>query len=154
MKICIRAVGRIRESWIRDGIQEYRKRLSRYCQVVIDEVQDAPDSRPAAQRLNEEAARLLNRTRAHEYVIHLDLSGERVDSLQFAERLPQWLEKGGAQITFVLGGSHGVAPTVAARANARISLSDLTFTHAMARLILLEQVYRAFRIRAGEPYHK
>ncbi len=154
MKILIRAVGRIREPWLRDGIQEYRKRLARYCQVEIEEVQDAPDSRPAAQRLDEEAARLLTRTRANEYVILLDLDGERLDSLRFADRLPQWMEKGGAQITFILGGSHGVSPAVRARANERISLSELTFTHAMARLILLEQIYRAYRIGAGDPYHK
>lgn len=154
MRVLIRAVGKIREPWIRDGIAEFTKRLSRYCRVEIDEVADAPDTLPVERVLQEEGERLLARIRPTEFVILSALDGERLDSVTFSSRMSQWMEEGGAQVTFVLGGSNGVSPAVTARANARLSLSDLTFPHAMARLVLLEQIYRAFRIRSGEPYHK
>ncbi len=154
MRILLRAAGKIREPWIRDGIAEFRKRLTRYCTVEIDEIEDSPDSLPIERVLADEGVRFLSRIRPGEYVVLLDLGGMQLDSLEFAAKLPVWLEKGGAAVTFVIGGSNGVSAEVTRRANERIRLSDLTFPHSMARLILLEQLYRAFRIRSGEPYHK
>ena len=154
MRIYIRAVGKIRESWIRDGIKEFRKRLSRYCTVEIEEVEDSPDNLSADRAIAEESWRILSRIKPSEYVVLLDLSGNKMDSPAFSAKLSDWMERGGASVTFVIGGSNGVSAEMSARANARFCLSDLTFTHAMARLILLEQLYRAYRIISGEPYHK
>jgi 23S rRNA (pseudouridine1915-N3)-methyltransferase len=154
MRILIRTVGKIREPWLKDGITEYRKRLTRYCELEIVEVDDSPDTLSALKALSEEGARLLSHIKPTEYVVLLDLVGGKDHSPGFAARLSGWLERGGASVTFVIGGSNGVSPEVIGRANALFCLSDLTFTHAMARLILLEQLYRAFRIISGEPYHK
>lgn len=154
MRIIIRAVGKIRESWLKDGISEFSKRLSRYSIVEIDEVNDSPDTISIERLLAEEGLRLLSRIKPAEFVILLDLAGSKENSHSFALKLTDWMEHGGASVTFVIGGSNGVSPEVISRANARFCLSDLTFTHAMARLILLEQLYRAFRILNGEPYHK
>ncbi|HEY5466130.1 MAG TPA: 23S rRNA (pseudouridine(1915)-N(3))-methyltransferase RlmH [Clostridia bacterium] len=154
MRILIRAVGKIRETWIKDGIAEFRKRLSRYSTVEIDEVEDSPDSLTIERVLFDEGGRLLAHIKPTEYVVLLDLAGSKLDSTGFASKLSEWMEHGGASVTFVIGGSNGVSSEVSIRANARFCLSDLTFTHAMARLILLEQLYRGFRILSGEPYHK
>lgn len=154
MRIFIRAVGKIRESWIRDGIKEFQKRLSRYCTVEIDEVEDSPDSLSADRAIADECSRLLSRIKPSEHVVLLDLSGSKMDSPGLSAKLSAWMERGGASVTFVIGGSNGVSQEMSARANVRLCLSDLTFTHAMARLILLEQLYRAYRINSGEPYHK
>ncbi len=154
MRITIRAVGKIREPWIKEGIAEFRKRLTRYCVVEIEEVDDSPDQATISTVLADEGARLLSRIKPSEFMVLLDLKGDKADSIGFAARLSGWLERGGAAVTFVIGGSNGVSSDVAARANARFCLSDLTFTHALARLLLMEQLYRAFRIQSGEPYHK
>jgi 23S rRNA (pseudouridine1915-N3)-methyltransferase len=154
MRILIRAVGKIREAWIKDGIAEFRKRLSRYTTVKIDEVEDSPDSLTIDRVLFDEGGRLLAHLNPTEFVVLLDLAGSRLDSIGFASKLTEWMERGGSSVTFIIGGSNGVSPEVSNRANAKLCLSDLTFTHAMARLILLEQLYRGFRILSGEPYHK
>jgi 23S rRNA (pseudouridine1915-N3)-methyltransferase len=154
MKLTVAAVGKIREPWIRAGIEEYAKRLSRFCEVSIVEVDDAPESLTLDKAVAAEGKRLLGRIRAESLVVALDPAGTPCDSVAFARRLAGWMERGGAGTVFVLGGSNGLAPDVLARATERVSLSPMTFTHAVARLLLLEQCYRAFKINAGERYHK
>ncbi len=157
MKITVIAPGRIREKWLASGIGEYVKRLSRYATVDIVEVPDFPDSLPVEQVLAQEGqgiVRALARTRPQATVIALDIGARQVDSVTFSERLGDWLERGGSEVVFLIGGSNGLHPDLLARSSERLSLSQMTFTHQMTRMILLEQCYRAFRIRLNEPYHK
>ncbi len=154
MRLTILSPGKVRETWLQAGIDEYVRRLSRYCQVSLVTVDDVPDSWPTAKALAEESHRLLSRIRPQTYVVALDLRGDQPDSPELARRLPDWLQAGGSEVCFVIGGSNGLAPAVLERAQARLCLSRLTFTHQMTRLILLEQCYRAFKIQSGEPYHK
>ena len=154
MRLIVLAPGKVREPWLQAGIDEYIRRLSRYCLVSLQTVDDTPDSWPAEKALEEEGRRLLSRVRPQALVVALDLQGPQPDSPELARLLPEWLRSGGSEVTFIIGGSNGLAPAVLARAQAKLCLSRLTFTHQMARLILLEQCYRAFRIQSGEPYHK
>lgn len=157
MQLTIIGPGRVREKWLADGIAEFIKRLSRYATVQMIEVPDLPDSLPVDRVLAEEGEMILKaltKTRAQATVVALDLSGKQADSVQFSARLTDWLDRGGSEVVFLIGGSNGLHPSVLARAQERLSLSGMTFTHQMTRLILLEQCYRAFRIRSGEPYHK
>ncbi len=154
MKLTVVAVGKIREAWVRDGIEEFAKRLSRFCTVSVVEVDDAPESLTVDKARAAEGKRMLARIRADAFVVALDPAGAACDSPGFAKKLEGWMEKGGAETVFLIGGSNGLADEALARADERVSLSWMTFTHAMARLILLEQCYRAFKIRAGEKYHK
>ena len=154
MRLIVVSPGKVRESWLQAGIDEYVKRLGRYCQVSLVIVDDVPDNWPGSKALEEEGRRLLTKIRPQAFVVALDLNGQQADSLELARLLPAWLCEGGSEVVFVIGGSNGLAPAVLARSQIRLCLSKLTFTHQMARLILLEQCYRAFRIASGEPYHK
>ncbi|MEA4889520.1 MAG: 23S rRNA (pseudouridine(1915)-N(3))-methyltransferase RlmH [Clostridiaceae bacterium] len=154
MKLTIISPGKIKEPWLQAGIDEYIKRLSRYCQVQCQQVDDTPDSWTPARAKEEEGRRLLARIKPQAWVVVLDLQGRQPDSLELARLLPQWLQNGGSEVVFVIGGPHGLDQPVLDRAQATLALSRLTFTHQMARLLLLEQCYRAFRIVSGEPYHK
>lgn len=157
MQLTIIGPGRVREKWLSDGIAEFTKRLSRYVSVQIVEVPDFPDSLPVDRVLADEGElilKALSRTRAQATIVALDISGKQTDSVQFAARLTEWIDRGGSEVVFLIGGSNGIHPTVLAKAHERLSLSPMTFTHQMTRLVLLEQCYRAFRIRSGEPYHK
>lgn len=154
MKMTVLAAGRIKEKWLMCGIEEYRKRLSRYCEVKIIEIQDLPDSLPLETVLDQEGKRLLEKIRERSFVILLDLDGKKYDSVAFSKMMEKSFEEGGAEIFFVVGGSCGVSSELRKRANLRVSLSEMTFTHQMTRLLLLEQCYRGFRIIRGEPYHK
>ena len=154
MKINVLAAGHIKEKWLQQGIEEYRKRLSKYCEIKIIEIQDVPDNFPLETILEQEGKRLLDKIRERSFVILLDLEGKEYDSLAFSRMMEKSFETGGAEITFVIGGSCGVSQELRERANLRISLSEMTFTHQMTRLFLLEQCYRGFRIIRGEPYHK
>lgn len=154
MKIKIVSPGRIKEKWLSAGIEEYRRRLGRYCDVEIITVPDMPDSWPDEKALAAEAEKILARIDGSERVIALDLHGQEYDSISFAGLLQEEFIKGGSKIVFVIGGSNGLDRQILARSNMRVSFSKLTFTHQFARLILLEQCYRAFRINNGEPYHK
>ncbi len=154
MKIKIISPGKIKEKWLRSGIEEYIKRLRRYAQVELVDVADFPDQiNPAVARLREGKA-ILSRIKDRSFLVALDPQGKKHSSEDLATLLPGWLEKGGSEIIFAIGGATGLAAEVLERADYRLSLSDLTFTHQLSRLILLEQCYRAFRIAANEPYHK
>ena len=159
MKMKIACVGKLKDSFYREAAAEYTKRLSRFCSLEIAEVADekAPESlSPAeeAQVKEREGERLLGRIAPGEFVICLAIDGKRYSSEAFAQLLQDRFDLGVACITFVIGGSLGLSPAVLARADARLSISDMTLPHGLCRVVLLEQVYRAFKINAGEPYHK
>ncbi len=158
VKIRIVCVGSMTESFFRQAQQEYLKRLGRFCKTEIIEVPD--EKAPAHASASAEAAvrakegeRLLGRIADREKVIALDLAGKRMTSPGLAKELAGYCDAG-ERITFVIGGSLGLSQQVLNRADAKWCLSELTFTHNMARLILLEQLYRGFKINANEPYHK
>lgn len=159
MKVTIIAVGKIKEHYLKEGIEEYSKRLSRFCDLRIIEAADepAPDDLSAAreeQIKSREAARALGKVKDGDYLIVLDVKGAKKSSEEFAKVLKNCMISGNSSITFVIGGSLGLAPELIRKANVRLSLSDMTFPHQLTRLILLEQIYRAFKIINGETYHK
>ena len=159
MKVTIIAVGKIKEHYLKEGIEEYSKRLSRFCDLRIIEAADepAPDDLSAAreeQIKSREASRVLGKVKDGDYLIVLDVKGAKKSSEEFAEVLKNCMISGNSSITFVIGGSLGLAPELIRKANVRLSLSDMTFPHQLTRLILLEQIYRAFKIINGETYHK
>lgn len=159
MQIRVIAVGKIKEKFLQDGIAEYEKRLRPYAKVQIVELAD--EKRPAsassateAAAMEKEGDRILSAIPDGSFVIALDVKGKSWSSGDLATSLGDWELSGKNQLAFVIGGDLGLAPAVLARSDMRLSLSPMTFTHPMARLLLLEQVYRAFRILRGEPYHK
>jgi len=159
MKITVIAVGRLREKYLKEGIAEYTKRLSRFCEFEIIEVEDeqVPDKlSPAQEELikKREAERILKRIKDGTALTVLDIKGESLDSEGFAARLEAFFVSGSSNITFIIGGSIGLDANLIKTANFRFSLSKLTFPHQLTRLILLEQLFRAFKIIHGETYHK
>ena len=159
MKITIAAVGKLKEKYLKDAIAEYKKRLSRFTDIELIEVDDeqAPDNLSPAQEQQvkqKEAERLLKRVREGSYIVLLDVSGEQIDSEGFSKKLDSIMLSGGSHITFIIGGSLGLDESLIKAASYRISLSKMTFPHQLARVILLEQVYRAFKIMRNETYHK
>jgi 23S rRNA (pseudouridine1915-N3)-methyltransferase len=159
MKTTIAAVGKLKERYLKDGIAEYIKRLSRFTELELVEVDDehAPESLSAAQESQvkqREAERLLKRVKDGSYIILLDLAGEQLDSEGFSVKLDRIMLSGNSHITFIIGGSLGLDQSLINAANYRFCLSKMTFPHQLARLILLEQVYRAFKIMKNETYHK
>ena len=152
-------VGKVKESWMRSGIQEYLKRLSIYEKVEVVEVNDekAPESNSEAQNeevKKKEGNRLLKNIKSQEYVILLDLAGTQRTSEDLANQLDHLYTQGKSQICFVVGGSLGLSKEIMTRANDRWCLSLSTFPHQLVRILLLEQIYRSFRILNHEPYHK
>lgn len=159
MKIKIVAVGKIKENYLKDGISEYLLRLSAYAKTKIVEVPDSkvkdnPNEADILKVINEEGERILSKIKSGEYVINLDLNKKEFDSIEFSKFIESKLVEGGSSITFVIGGSYGLSQKVKERANYSISLSKMTFLHQMTRLILLEQIYRSFKILNNETYHK
>lgn len=159
MKITVLCVGKIKESYLREAIAEYSKRLSRYAELQIVEVADEKtpdDASPATEVkiLQTEGERLLRALRKDAYTVVLAIDGKSLSSVQLSEKIDALTVSGVSHIQFVIGGSLGLAPEVIAAADFRLSFSAMTFPHQLMRVILLEQIYRAFRIRTGEPYHK
>lgn len=154
MRIKIVCAGKIKEKWLNDGIAEYLKRLSKYAQVSIVEVPDAPDSIPVAKALEQEATAMLSKIKPDEHVWVMDLHGKLLNSEEISSHMIKGLENGGSNLTVVIGGSNGLGPELVKRANERICLGNITLTHQMTRLIILEQLYRGFKIAGGEKYHK
>ncbi|MDY3250667.1 MAG: 23S rRNA (pseudouridine(1915)-N(3))-methyltransferase RlmH [Candidatus Choladocola sp.] len=159
MKITLLTVGKIKEKYLRDGIAEYAKRLGRYCRLEITEVADekTPDGASAAEELqikNTEGERLLRYVRDGDYVIALAIDGKMPDSVELSQKLESLGISGQSSLVFIIGGSLGLSEAVLKRADYRLSFSRMTFPHQLMRLILLEQIYRGFRIMHGEPYHK
>ena len=159
MKVSIVCVGKIKEKFYSDAVAEYAKRLSKYCKLEIIEVADekTPDGASATveeQIKEKEAKRILEKIRDDAFVCTLEIAGKRLSS----EGLAGWMEKltvgGTSHITFVIGGSLGLHESVLKRSDMGLSFSDMTFPHQLMRVILTEQIYRAFRIINKEPYHK
>ena len=153
------ACGKAREKWMMEGIREYTKRISGYDKIELTEVSDekAPESNSAAE--NEavkklEGERLLKSIKPQEYVILLDLAGEPCDSVGLSEKIQDLQLHGHSRIDFVIGGSLGLSRELIQRADFRWKLSDNTFPHQLCRIMVLEQVYRSFRIMPHEPYNK
>lgn len=154
MKLTIVCAGKIKEAWLADAIREYKKRLQKYCALDIIEVQDSPDTLPRDVALDKEGKAMLSKIKASAYVFVSDLHGKECSSEEWSEKLIRGFEKGGSEVVIVIGGSWGLSPELIARADERICLSQMTFTHQMTRLILLEQSYRGFKIHNNEKYHK
>ncbi len=143
----ILCAGKIREKYYRDAIAEYQKRLSHYVKLNIIEVQDGPGKR-------EEAQRMLERIRGKPYIITLEISGEELSSPELADCITRLENSGSSHIMFVIGGPDGLDESILEKADMRLSFSKMTFPHPLMRVILLEQIYRAYRIKNNEPYHK
>jgi 23S rRNA (pseudouridine1915-N3)-methyltransferase len=159
LHVKIAAVGRLKERALQDLVGEYAKRLGVCCRFEIVEVADekAPETLSAAQRetvMAAEAERLLRQVAPGDYVIALAIGGEMLSSEELAARLEKLAVSGRSSLVFLIGGSVGLGTAALRRADARLSLSRLTFPHQLARLILTEQLYRAFKINRNEPYHK
>ena len=159
MKITIVSVGKVKEKFYRDAIQEYEKRLSRYCKFQIIEVADekTPDkaSETEENQIKEkEAERILSNVKDDAFVITLEINGKKLDSVSFANLLEQKGIHGVSHIQFIIGGSLGLHKKVLQRSDYALSFSDMTFPHQLMRVILSEQIHRAYRIIFGEPYHK
>lgn len=159
MKVEIIAVGKVREKYIKQGIAEFKKRLQPYCTLALTDVrgEHAPDylSEKELERvINTEGERILQRLHPNAYVIALDVQGKQKSSEELAKKIEQISFQGKNNITFIIGGANGLSQKVLSRANERLSFSKMTFPHQLMKLILLEQVYRAYKIQRGEPYHK
>ena len=159
MNITIVCVGKCKESFYREAIAEYSKRLSRYCRLKIVEAADEPTPEGAGAALegqikDTEGERIIRAIPSRSYVIALAIEGKRSSSEAFAERIDHLALEGVSDLTFVIGGSLGLSSKVLAMADLKLSFSDMTFPHQLMRVILLEQIYRAFRIIRKEPYHK
>lgn len=152
MNAVILCVGKLRQPWQRQGVEEYLKRLSRYGKYEIQQVDDAPDSL-GARGMEREGEALLRRVRPGDHVVALCIEGPAPDSPGLAQCLARWAQAGGRTV-LIVGGSNGLSRAVLDRADERLSFSRLTFPHGLMRVILLEQLYRAERILAQEPYHK
>lgn len=159
MKISIVSVGKLKEKYLKQGIQEYLKRLGAYAKVDVIEVADekAPESMSEAEMLEvkrKEGERILSQIAPDTYVITLEINGKMLSSEQLAAKMDELATYGKSKIVFVIGGSLGISDDVQKRSDLALSFSKMTFPHQLMRLILLEQVYRGFRINRGEPYHK
>ncbi|HHY75820.1 MAG TPA: 23S rRNA (pseudouridine(1915)-N(3))-methyltransferase RlmH [Firmicutes bacterium] len=159
MRIRFILVGKVREKYLREGIAEYLKRLKPYAQVELVELQDesVPETfseKQLAQARQVEAERILRTLRENEYVVALDIRGTQMSS----EELSRWLQEralsGDSNLAFIIGGTTGLAPEILSRARLRLSMGPMTFPHQFMPMLVAEQVYRAFRISRGMPYHR
>ena len=166
MKIDTLCVGKVKESFYRDAIDEYKKRLSRYADLSIIEVQDekTPDRASDAEEAEikrKEGERLLKYLQTSSgsnsgkaYIVTLEINGKELGSVQLADKISSLGVNGVSHIQFVIGGSLGLSDEVISKADMHLSFSKMTFPHQLMRVILLEQIYRSYRIISGEPYHK
>ena len=159
MKITLITVGKIKEKYFTDAISEYAKRLSRYCKMDIVEVPDEKTPDGASETLetqikDKEGEKILAKIPDGAYVVALAIEGKMLDSEELADKMEKWNVSGISHVVFVIGGSLGLSVKVLNRADFKLSFSKMTFPHQLMRVILLEQIYRSFRIRNNEPYHK
>lgn len=159
MKITLITVGKIKEKYLKDGIAEYSKRLSRYCKLEIIEVADEKTPDQASETVEEqirdkEGERIRKYLRDDMYVITLEINGKQLSSEELADKMAALGLQGKSHIAFVIGGSIGLGREVLKRSDYALSFSKMTFPHQLMRVILLEQVFRGYRIINGEPYHK
>ena len=159
MRITLITVGKIQEKFYQDAISEYAKRLSRYCKLDVIQVTDekTPDGASEAletQIKEKEGKRILENIKDGSFVIALAIDGAMLDSVELAGKIEKWGISGVSQLVFIIGGSLGLSKEVLSRADYKLSFSKMTFPHQLMRVILLEQIYRSYRIIQGEPYHK
>ena len=159
MKITCVVVGKIKEKYFTDAIKEYSKRLGRYCKLEIVELADekTPDGASEAEEAairEKEGERILKALKDDAYVIALAIEGKMLDSVELSQKIERLGVSGTSHIAFVIGGSLGLAPAVMKRADYALSFSRMTFPHQLMRVVLLEQLYRSYRILKNEPYHK
>lgn len=159
MEIKILSVGKIKEKYLAAGIAEYAKRLSRYCKLTFCQVADEKTPDKASEALNLqikeiEGDRLMKHIREQDYVIALAIDGEMLDSVELSRKIDSLGISGNSSIAFVIGGSLGLSDKILKRADYKLSFSRMTFPHQLMQMILLEQIYRAYRIINHEPYHK
>lgn len=159
MKITIVCVGKVKEKFYRDAIEEYGKRLGKYARLEIVEVADekTPDkASPGEEEIikQKEGERILGKIKEDAFVCTLEIAGRKFSSESFAGLIEQTTVGGKSHIAFIIGGSLGLHESVQKRSNQAVSFSDMTFPHQLMRVILCEQIYRSFRIINGEPYHK
>ena len=159
MRISIYCIGKLKESYWREAIAEYSKRIQGYAKLEIYEFPDCPTPEKASISVeeeikNKEGEKILEKLRPSDFVVSLDLNQKEYDSLSFSDQLESWFRQGGSSICFLIGGSLGLSGALKKRASASFSFGKMTFPHQLARVMLLEQLYRAFRIAHHEPYHK
>ena len=156
MKIKIIALGKIKEKYLQEGIDEFLKRLTPYAAVSVVEVQPVQikDENLTQKALEEEGEKILSLIKPTDYLITMEIKGTLFSSESFAEKLNELTNSGVQEVVFVIGSSCGIGKNVSERANLKMSMSKMTFLHEFARLILVEQIYRAFKIIKGEKYHK
>ncbi len=157
--VTVLCVGKLKESYWRDAVAEYAKRLSAFCRFTVIEVDeerlpDAPSAAQIAHTLEEEGKRLLARIPRDALTVALCIEGKTVSSEMLSARLSLWALDGKSHVVFVIGGSFGLSDEVKNTAALRLSMSPMTFPHQLARVMLLEQIYRAFQIASGGKYHK
>lgn len=159
MKISCIVVGKIKEKYFTDAISEYSKRLSRYCRLEITELPDekTPDNASPAEEesiRNKEGERILAKIKDDAYVVSLAIEGRMLDSVELSRKIEELGIGGKSHIAFIIGGSLGLSDAVKKRSDYLLSFSKMTFPHQLMRVILLEQIYRSYRIMNNEPYHK
>lgn len=159
VKITIICVGKIKEKYLKDAISEYSKRLGKFCNLEIKEVADEKtkenmsDAEEALIK-DKEGERITALIKSDDYVITLEIEGDMTSSVELSEKMSGLFVSGVSKMTFVIGGSVGLSDKVIKRADYHLSFSKMTFPHQLMRVILLEQIYRSFKISQGEPYHK
>ncbi len=159
MKITVITVGKIKEKFMKDALGEYSKRLSKYCKLEIIEVADEKTQENASEALcnqirQKEGERILKYVRDDAFVITLEIKGKQLTSEELASKIETLGVQGTSHIIFIIGGSIGLSEEVMGKSNFALSFSKMTFPHQLMRVILLEQVYRSYRIISNEPYHK
>lgn len=159
MKITVLTVGKIKEKFYTEAINEYSKRLSRYCKLNIVQVQDEKTNENCSDTevdivKEKEAGRLMKYIPDDAYVISLEILGKQLDSVQLADKINNLGIQGKSHIIFIIGGSLGLHKSISDRADFKLSFSNMTFPHQLMRVILLEQIYRSYRIINNQPYHK
>ncbi len=159
LKIHIIAVGKLKEQYLRDASNEYLKRLSAFCKMTVTELDperlpDSPNSSQIEACLNAEATKIISAVPNGAYIIPMCIEGKQIDSVELSNKLQDVTLSGDSTICFIIGGSYGLSDKVKALANFKLSMSKMTFPHQLARIMLLEQIYRAFKISQGGTYHK
>lgn len=159
MLVKIFSVGKLKEKYLKQGIEEYAKRLSRYTKFEVIEVKDEPTKENASEAedvlvKNAEGERILSKVKDDDYVYLLAINGKMMSSPELAKHMQQQMTQGKSTLVFIIGGSLGTSDAVYKRANQEISFGKMTLPHQLMRLVLTEQIYRSFRIQNNEPYHK
>ena len=156
MKIRVIAVGQIKEKFSKQWIEEFEKRLCPYCSFFVEEIQAEPiiDNNSYEKYKRVEGEKILSQIKSEDYVITLEINGRNLSSEDFADKIKEISSLGVNELVFVIGGANGLSQEVSNRADFKLSFSKMTFTHQMIRLLLIEQIYRAFKILNGENYHR